>query len=165
MIKYNIRKYHTQKGFLWALRYKTSLGKWERKKGFPTQYEAELWIKEYIKKQKARNHDKKLTIAQAASDYLEYHAKIHCSSSTYQFYESKIRCHIVPIIGHIPVNDLTPDQINEFMGILKEKNKEVNGKKSKKGEKLSPRTINHVRTILECIYNYLIQNEKVAKTQ
>ena len=76
-------------------------------------------------------------------DWLEYwyenHSKPKIRPTTQASYESRIRLHIIPEIGHIPLNKLTQNDLQQFYARLKK-----NGRKTlaeKYGEGLSDRMV------------------------
>ena len=76
-------------------------------------------------------------------DWLEYWYENHCKpkirKTTQEGYEGRIRLHIVPEIGHIPLNKLTQNDLQQFYGRIKK-----NGRKSHTklyGEGLSDRMV------------------------
>src|SRR5918912_334311 len=46
--------------------------------------------------------------------WLQEHARHHVRPKTYEDYERTIRVHIIPALGAVPVQKLTPDQIKTF---------------------------------------------------
>ena len=77
------------------------------------------------------------------ADWLEYwyenHAKPRIRPTTQETYESRIRLHIVPELGGIPLNKLTQNDLQQFYGRLKK-----NGRKrlaEQYGEGLSDRMV------------------------
>ena len=80
-------------------------------------------------------------------DWLTYwyknHSKPKIRPTTQETYESRIRLHIIPEIGSIPLNKLTQNDLQQFYGRLKK-----SGRKrftDKYGEGLSDRTLLHRR--------------------
>lgn len=79
----------------------------------------------------------------AFGDWLQFWYENHCKPkirpTTQATYESRIRLHIVPEIGHIPLNKLTQNDLQQFYGRVKK-----NGRKSHTelyGEGLSDRMV------------------------
>lgn len=79
----------------------------------------------------------------AFGDWLQFWYENHCKPkirpTTQAAYESRIRLHIIPEIGHIPLNKLTQNDLQQFYGRVKK-----NGRKSHTelyGEGLSDRMV------------------------
>jgi len=79
----------------------------------------------------------------AFGDWLQFWYENHCKPkirpTTQATYESRIRLHIIPEIGHIPLNKLTQNDLQQFYGRVKK-----NGRKSHTelyGEGLSDRMV------------------------
>jgi integrase len=74
--------------------------------------------------------------------WLRDYAQINLASRTYEGYESKLRCHIVPALGKIKLIRLQPSQIQQFYAqCLKVGNLQKTGG-------LSARTVRHLHMIL-----------------
>lgn len=58
----------------------------------------------------------KLTLGQHLDDWLNGYVKTRCSQRTYCGYESIVREHIKPALGHIELKKLTPQVIQAFYG-------------------------------------------------
>ena len=85
----------------------------------------------------------KLKLDMRFGDWIEYwyenHAKPKIRLTTQAGYEDRIRLHIVPELGDIPLNKLTPNDLQQFYGRLKK-----NGRKTLVelyGEGLSDRMV------------------------
>jgi len=76
-------------------------------------------------------------------DWLEYwyenHSKPKIRPTTQATYESRIRLHIIPEIGDIPLNKLTQNDLQQFYGRLKKNGRKVHTEKN--GEGLSDRMV------------------------
>lgn len=93
----------------------------------------------------------RLTLAR----YLESWLRVKQSSrraATYASYEAYCRQHIVPALGSIPLSRVTAQDVEAFLA----------GARSKKGEKLSPRTIAHLRSILRNALGAAVRQKLIA---
>ncbi|UCG55560.1 MAG: tyrosine-type recombinase/integrase family protein [Dehalococcoidia bacterium] len=74
------------------------------------------------------------TVEQLLHDWLEGYCRTNCSMRTYDGYESIVRRHLVPSLGHIQLKDLQPRNIQSCYGNL--------------CKTLSNRTVLHVHRVL-----------------
>src|SRR5260370_40245640 len=75
---------------------------------------------------------------QTVTQYLDYWLTVHRSTikdTTYVLYGRTLRSHVVPALGHIKLQKLTPDHVQAFYGTMQK-------------EKLSPNMIQLIHTIL-----------------
>ena len=87
------------------------------------------------------------------TDWYENHSKPKIRPTTQETYESRIRLHIIPEIGSIPLNKLTQNDLRQFYGRLKK-----SGRKrftDKYGEGPSDRMVRMCHAILENIISRL----------
>lgn len=63
----------------------------------------------------------KLTLQAYLAEWVETHGKANLRPSTFAGYKSQIKNHIVPIIGHIQLQQLTPAMIDNMIAQLYEK--------------------------------------------
>ena len=65
------------------------------------------------------------------------------SPSTYSSYEGNLRLHVLPYIGNIPLQRLTPEDLDDLYALLL-----ANGRKNKGGGPLSPKTVRLVHSVI-----------------
>lgn len=112
------------------LKYKDENGEYQTygKRGFLTKPEATEHENEMRKKlsfgsyEPVKAADAKQTVKQYLETWVEAHGKANLRPSTFAGYKSHIKNHIVPYIGSVPLNKLTPKMIDEMLAKLNEKN-------------------------------------------
>jgi integrase len=91
-------------------------GRKQIQKRFKTQREAVKWVRE--QQGTIANGTavvpSKMTLADLLAFWLEHHIKHQKSDQTYASYESTVRVHIVPKLGHIQIQKLTAAQLPAF---------------------------------------------------
>jgi len=156
MAKITKREWITNEGkksFSWNVDYYDNNGKRYRKSGFKTKNEAEKYITKalndintgvYIKE------NKQITFEEASKLYVELYVSIYCKTSTKEGYEGYLKNHLIPYFGKQRLVEVTNSQIQSFI-------------KNKLDEKLSNQTINHMITLMSCIFNKMIDDEIILK--
>ena len=86
----------------------------------------------------------KLTVGQHLNDWLNGYAKTRCSSRTQDGYETIIRNHLEPALGHVLLKDLQPRQIQAYYG--------------RACEKLSPRSVQKHHRLLSQALKYAVRH-------
>ena len=66
------------------------------------------------------------TVAELMRYWLQEHARQHVRAKTYGDYEGTIRVHIIPALGSISVQKLTPDQLKTFYSARDRKSTRLN---------------------------------------
>jgi integrase len=87
-----------------------------------------------------------LTLEAFLLDWLISSVKYHVGPTTRARYTGLTRKHLIPGLGHIPVADLRPIQVEKFLN-----------KATDSG--LAPRTVFHIRAVLRTALNYAIKAE------
>lgn len=82
----------------------------------------------------------RLTVSRFLTDWLEKTIKPSVRPSTFTAYSLYVNNHLIPGLGRVRLTKLTPQQVEAFMA-----------ERAKSG--LSPRTVNHMRTILRTALN------------
>ena len=126
-----------------TLKYKDADGAYQSygKRGFLSKHEALEHEAEVRKKmtlgffEPTRAADTKQTVKQYLDSWLEMHGKANLRPSTYAGYKSHMNNHILPYIGNIQLNKLTPKAIDEMLAKLNER-------------KLSQSTLRYAQRIL-----------------
>lgn len=90
------------------------------------------------------------TVRQYLEHWLEHVAKPGIRASTYKSYESYVRLHLIPGLGHHKLTDLTPQHVQSFIN-----------EKSKSG--LAPRTVQYIRAILRRALNQALKWDLVGR--
>jgi integrase len=75
-----------------------------------------------------------LTVEAYLNSWLEGYVKVKCSQRTYDGYQSAIKNHLIPALGHLLLRKLQPEAIEAFYG--------------KSCEKLTARTVQHYHRVL-----------------
>lgn len=111
------------------LKYKDADGNYQTygKRGFLTKAEASQHEGEMQKKftysgyEPVSATEAKQTVKQYLETWVEAHGKANLRPSTFSSYRCHIKNHIVPYIGSVPLNKLTPKMIDEMLLQLSEK--------------------------------------------
>lgn len=75
-----------------------------------------------------------ITVEAYLKAWLEGYVKVNCSQRTYDGYESIVKLHLIPSLGHLQLRKLQPEMIEAYYG--------------KACEKLSTRTVQHHHRLL-----------------
>jgi len=103
-----------------------------------------LWAAE-IKRIEDGNYiePSKTTVGEYLSHWLATYAKHNVRPTTYRSYEQLIRLHIVPALGNVKLQKLTPVQLQAFYS-----DKLTTGRLDGKAGGLSPRTVLHLHAVI-----------------
>lgn len=91
----------------------------------------------------------RLTVEQHLDDWLNGYVKTRCSRRTWDGYESIIRNHLKPALGHIQLKELQPRQIQSYHG--------------KACEQLSPRTVAKHHRLLSQALKYAVRQGMLGR--
>ncbi|GAF90014.1 unnamed protein product, partial [marine sediment metagenome] len=58
----------------------------------------------------------KLTVAEHLQNWLNGYVKTNCSERTLDAIESIAKHHLIPVLGHVPLKQLTPKEIQAYYG-------------------------------------------------
>lgn len=90
------------------------------------------------------------TVKELMDEWLKVHASLNWQYKTYQTSKSLIDTHILPTLGEIKVQKLTPKKIEEFIKQLRfTKLSNVSDKNKSKAKNLSATTVGHIYTLLK----------------
>ncbi|HHQ48698.1 MAG TPA: hypothetical protein ENK19_07430, partial [Acidobacteria bacterium] len=109
-----------------------------------TRKGAERLLAELVK----RHHDgeyrppEKITLGEYLERWLPTQ-KARLSASTYSSYQRNVRLHVLPYIGSIPLQRLTPEDLDGLYARLL-----VEGRRNKGGGELSPKTVRLVHAVI-----------------
>ena len=155
MAKVNYREWETKTGKSksWYFSYNDTFGKRRFECGFRTKVEAERALSKKL--QEVENgiyvdRNETLTFNQLAEKYMKYYAELHLKETTYSCYECCLK-HLLPFIGDLKINKITPNTMNEYIRI------------KQKTTKLSNCSINKHLTLAKSILNYAIDNGFLSK--
>jgi len=84
-----------------------------------------------------------MTLAQLLEQWLEGYCRTKCSMRTQDSYEYLVRCHLVPALGHIKLDELQPRIIQNYYGAA--------------CEKVSNRTVLHTHRVLSQALKWAIR--------
>jgi integrase len=112
------------------LKYKDDSGEYRTygKRGFLTKPKAAEYETEMRKKlsfggyEPVKAADAKQTVKQYLETWVEAHGKANLRPSTFTGYKCHIKNHIVPYIGNVPLNRVTPKMIDDMLAKLNERN-------------------------------------------
>lgn len=102
----------------------------------------------------------RLTVGQYLERWLKDYAKSNVSPRTYEGYETIIRCHLQPVLGHHLLTKLRPLHIQNCYADLRD-----NGRRDRKGNlkgELSARTVLHVHRLLREALRHAVQWQILA---
>lgn len=123
-----------------------------------TRKEAERVLTELVK----RHHDgeyrppEKITLGEYLQRWLP--TKRNLAPSTYSSYERSIRLHVLPYIGSIPLQRLTPEDLDSLYAHL-----ETNGRRNKGGGPLAPKTVRLVHVTIHAALNDALRKGSVIR--
>ncbi len=90
----------------------------QRSKSFKTKREAQTaltsWLKE-IDEGTVVDRSKE-TVRELMRYWLDTYARLNVRPGTYEGYELNVQKHIIPSLGHIPIQKLTPETVQQFYG-------------------------------------------------
>jgi integrase len=92
----------------------------------------------------------KLSVGEWLNTWLQEYKKPSIRPVTYDSYTTMIRYHLKPALGHIPLRDPRPDQVQRFYN-------------QKQDDGLSPRTIRYIHTILHGALKQAMKNQFVVR--
>lgn len=113
--------------------------------------------------------NKTLIFKDLCDDFLEYHAKVRCKDTTYDWYKKYIYNHLLPFFEDYRAININTELINKFLAFKKaeEKEKIIKDKDGNITEikkiKLSITTVNHCLVTLKAVLNHAVKNEKLSK--
>ena len=114
------------------------------------------------KKQPGSN---RMTLAELAEEYLAYVEKAN-KKRTYYSYSDTLRKHVLPTMGQIPVNRITPKQVRDLLAVKEQEpqpSKKKNPVKSDPVKFYSGRTIEYIQVVLHAMFEYAIDLKYVAE--
>jgi integrase len=97
------------------------------------------------------------TLAYWLNKWLKEYVQPTVRPSTYTNYETNIRRHVNPSIGHIKLKNLKPDKIQQFFN-----EKAVSGRCDGKEGGLAPKTLLNIRNMLNEAFNQACTNRVMA---
>lgn len=99
----------------------------------------------------------KITFGEWAVQWLETYKKDHVSPKYYDSIEYHLKLHLIPSLGHIRLQDLTTDMIQNMY------DQKYHSGNLKEGSGLSPRTIKHFHETLRMILNKAVSRNLINK--
>lgn len=127
--------------------YKNVLGK--------TQAEAKAKLKQAIEEAKGLDTAKvgRYTVGQWMEVWFEHYAKIKVRPSSHQTYRGYIDNHIKPNIGKVPLEKLTPLELQKFYKKLLEQGRAGRLESRHQAKGLSPKTVRNIHQIISSAMN------------
>jgi integrase len=98
----------------------------------------------------AAERDIPLTLASYVSSWLEGSAKLCLSPRTYASYTEIMRMHVLPALGSIPLDQLSPMHVQDLLS-------------RKLAEGLSPRTVQYIRAVLRSALTRAVKWEMATR--
>ena len=100
--------------------------------------------------------------AETVAEFVDRWLKSRKHISTVKDEESRLKLHVLPYIGSMPIADVRPRHIRDLMLKLRDKTKAPGkGHRRVKAEKLAPRTIRHVFATLHRMFKSAIIEELI----
>jgi integrase len=169
-----IRKLKNGKGFKGAVRLGVDadgkpIRKWvQRTRRDEVQAELKRLTRKFEQKQPINAAS--LTVGRFTTEWLEDWVKPNRSYSTYHSYEKMVRLYIVPLLGDVPLDDLTGQEVQKFLNKLGNMTAEVRfakqrsnlGRKMLHVEYLSPASIQNTHAILKSALSRAVKWGKLA---
>ncbi len=159
----------------WGYDFYDDNGKRHRLTNCKSKGQAETELKrayERLGKGQRATENKTLTFKKLSDDFLEYHAKVRCKETTYNWYKKYINKHLLPFFGEYRVVNITPSLINKFLAEKKTEERIItktivdnfgNATTKKTTGKYGIETINHCLVALKAIFNEAVKNELISK--
>jgi integrase len=109
-----------------------------------TRKEAERLLADLVKRQHDGDYrpPEKITLGEYLERWLPTQRQ-PLAASSYSSYERNIRLHVLPHIGSIPIQRLTPEDLDDLYAMLL-----ANGRRNKGGGPLNPKTVRHVHAVI-----------------
>ena len=85
----------------------------------------------------------RMTVLEHFHNWLEGYVKTNCSQRTFDGYQSIVETHLIPVLGYLQLNKLTPQAIQKYYG-------QACGK-------LSSRTVHHHHRVLSQSLKYAVR--------
>jgi integrase len=108
---------------------------------------------EYAKK--LQRNQKPRLFEDAAKDYLDERASN--KASTLRSYNSKLRAHLLPEFGKVPIRDITDSHLRKFQAQL------TNSRYGEADRQLSPRTVNNTMEVMRLILNQEFREGRIER--
>jgi len=131
--------------------------KWHRVNG--TKRDAERALAELLHQVNTQQYAEpsKLTLGEYLEEWLD-HASSRVRPSTWQGYATMVRRHITPVLGNVPLSQLTPRHVQR---LCDEQLKA--GRADGRGKKLSHRTVQYVHAVLYRALKHAVELQLVAR--
>lgn len=101
----------------------------------------------------------KMTLGEFLSRWLEDHVQHSVRQSTYDMYETLVRLHIAPDIGHVRLDKLSPMDLQSFIA-----RKRTGPRADGKPGKLSSSTVRHIYNILRIALRCAVKWQVLARS-
>ena len=151
-----------KRGATWTAYYFTDDGtrRQHSKGGFRTKAEAQAYLTEVLGRIQRREfvEPHKLTLAEYLSERWLPAQEINLRSTTYASYESIIRLHIIPHLGNVAVQDITPDHLDRLYANLLKSGR----RNGPAGQGLSVKSVRHVHTVLQRALRDAVRKRLIA---
>ncbi|HHV63187.1 MAG TPA: site-specific integrase [Firmicutes bacterium] len=99
----------------------------------------------------------KITLAEFLVQWLQIH-KAQVATTTWEWYDMICHKHIIPELGHIPLQKLTPLAVQSFYA-KKLDSKTLDGK----GRQLSPSSVRHIHRVLHKALNHALKMQLISR--
>jgi integrase len=141
----DVRGHIRRRGNKWAAVVYIGSGKYKWFSGFPTRKEAQRKLTEVLDQldRGAYTEPTKKTCEEFLVEWLEA-ARPTLRENSWKSYRTVVNLHVLPYIGSLKLQKLSPSHLNSLYGDLLEKG----DKRRKAGGGLSPRTVRYVHLVL-----------------
>jgi integrase len=132
----------------------------QRGETFRTRKEAEARLAEWIAEigRGTAVDGSKMTVGEYLDYWLTVYGKTNLRPTTYRSYEQLIRVHIRPALGSVPLQKLTPAQLQAFYSL-----KLTEGRQDGKAGGLAPRSVRYLHAIIREALHQAVKWQMVGR--
>jgi integrase len=130
------------------------------KRTYKTKREAERGLAEWLAEIEHGTavNDSKMTVSTYLEHWLDTSARHRVRHTTFESYQKLVRTYILPALGAVPLQRLTPAQVQAFYATQL-----ASGRTGRKPDGLSPRTVRYLHAILHRALKEALQLGLVAR--
>lgn len=106
---------------------------------------------------------KDVTVSEFLYDFIKIYGTTHWALSTYESNCALIANYINPIIGEVPIQNITPKVVDEYYQQLKKTKSVVKRNRKPRSEYVTPCVIANVHKILRCAFDQAVKWELISR--
>ena len=103
------------------------------------------------------------TVSDLLEEYISVYGVSSWAMSTYQSKKGLMYNYIIPLIGEVKLDDVTPRMMDNFYKNLLTVKSKVTNNKNPKSEYLTPRTVNSIHKLLRSAFNQAVKWELIPR--